>query len=224
MKPFNPPLKPLRNEEELLQRCHSIAGLSFAQLASSLQITIPTEPQKRKGFIGLAIELALGTTAGNQPVPDFCNLGIELKTIPLNEKGKPVESTFVTSIPLLTIHQQQWSTSQCFAKLRRVLWLPIEGSQSIPFEYRRIGCGFLWSPNAVEEGILANDWQELVSMLSTGQLEQVDAKIGQFLQVRPKAANAKSLCYGFDSEGSKIRTLPRGFYLRTRFTEQLFAL
>lgn len=215
------PQKHLNNEEELFERCILLESLNFAQLANRLQLTIPSERQKRKGWAGLAIELALGTTAGTQSLPDFCHLGIELKTLPLNSKGKPAESTFVTSIPLLTIHQQNWRSSQCFAKLKRVLWIPVEGDPGIPFAERRIGRGFLWSPNQQQEAILANDWYELSLMISTGKLEEINAALGQCLQVRPKAANAKSLCYGFDSEGNKVLTLPRGFYLRSRFTETL---
>ncbi|ARH00152.1 DNA mismatch repair endonuclease MutH [Legionella micdadei] len=211
----------LNNEEELLEQCRLIEGLSFAQLADFLQIAIPAEKHRRKGWAGTAIELALGTTAGTKSIPDFTELGIELKTLPLNDKGKPAESTFVTSIPLLTIHQQDWPTSQCYAKLKRVLWLPIEGDRRIPFEHRRIGRGFLWSPNQDEQTILSEDWHELVSMIGMGRLDEIHAGIGQYLQVRPKAANAKSLCYGFDSQGSKILTLPRGFYLRSRFTGQI---
>lgn len=213
--------KPLKDEAELLARCQLIEGLSFTQLASLLQILIPREQTRRKGWAGLAIELALGTTAGTKPIPDFTQLGVELKTVPLNAQGKPAESTFVTSIPLLTLHQQDWASSQCYAKLQRVLWLPLEGDKKIPFEQRRIGRGFLWSPSQTEEAILANDWHELSLMISTGQLDLINGRIGQYLQVRPKAANAKSLCYGFDSEGNKILTLPRGFYLRSLFTEQI---
>lgn len=211
----------LKNESELLQRCNTIAGLSFAQLADYLNIAIPAEQKRRKGWVGMAIEQALGTTAGNRPLPDFTQLGIELKTLPLNNKGRPAESTFVTSIALLTINQETWENSQCHAKLKRVLWLPIEGERSIPFEQRRIGQGFLWSPSREEETVLANDWQELTSMIITGRLEEINARHGDYLQVRPKAANGKSLCYGYDLEGNKILTLPRGFYLRASFTETL---
>ena len=49
-------------------------------------------------------------------------------------------------------------------------------------------------------------------------LAEIDASMGEYLQVRPKAANGKSLCYGFDEVGNKILTLPRGFYLRSSFT------
>lgn len=211
-------IKPLQTESELLARCQTIEGLSLAQLATTLGLSIPSHPSQRKGWAGQAIELALGTTAGNKSGPDFCSLGIELKTLPINHLGKPAESTFVTTIPLLTIHQQTWQTSQCFAKLKRVLWLPIEGDRAVPFPDRRVGRGILWSPSNGEEAVLAKDWDEFTLMISTGQLAEIDASMGDYLQVRPKAANAKSLCYGLDEDGNKVLTMPRGFYLRSSFT------
>jgi len=210
-----------RNEDELLARCKLIEGLTFAQLAALIHVVIPEQALKRKGWAGQAIEIALGATAGTKAEPDFNNLGIELKTIPLNAKGRPSESTFVTSIPLLTIHQQKWHASQCYQKLKRVLWIPIEGIKEIPFHHRRIGKATLWSPTSQDEAILQQDWLELSTMIGTGRLEEIDSTMGDYLQVRPKGANAKSLCYGFDAAGNKILTLPRGFYLRAGFTGKL---
>jgi DNA mismatch repair protein MutH len=214
-------LTPVNNEKELMERCQAIEGLSFAQLAMALNLSIPEHPLQRKGWAGQAIEMALGTTAGNKSLPDFAMLGIELKTLPINQLGTPAESTFVTTIPLLTLHQQTWQTSQCFAKLKRVLWLPIEGDKTIPFPHRRIGRGVLWSPSLAQEAILERDWSELTFMISAGMLAEINASMGEYLQVRPKAAHGKSLCYGFDETGSKILTLPRGFYLRASFTKTI---
>lgn len=210
-----------KSEAELIARCRDIEGLTFAQLAKYTRFNIPENPLQRKGWTGQAIELALGTTAGNQCAPDFHELGIELKTIPINQAGKPAESTFVTTIPLLTVHQQVWETSQCFSKLKRVLWIPLEGNKEIDFYNRRIGSGVIWSPNEEQANILKQDWSELTFMIGTGRLSEIDASMGEYLQVRPKAANAKSLCYGRDENGNVIQTLPRGFYLRSRFTQQL---
>ncbi len=214
-------ISPPKTEEELINRCMNIQGLSFTQLSISLDLPIPLNPVQRKGWVGMALELALGADANNKAAPDFQSLAVELKTLPLAKSGKPAESTFVTSIPLLTIHQQSWKTSQCYSKLQRVLWIPIEGDREIPFEQRRIGMGFLWSPNEHEEQILCSDWDYLTHQISSGNLECVDATVGVYLQVRPKAANGKSLCYGYDTEGSKVQTLPRGFYLRSKFTSQI---
>ena len=49
------------DENELLLRCQAIEGLSFLQLANQLQLCIPHDPNKRKGWIGQAIEIALGS-------------------------------------------------------------------------------------------------------------------------------------------------------------------
>jgi DNA mismatch repair protein MutH len=215
------PLSPLNNETELLERCKPIEGLSFAQLAKRYHLSIPQNPVQRKGWVGQAIEMALGTTAGTTAQPDFLELGIELKTIPLNHLGKPAESTHITSISLLTVHKETWLTSQCYSKLKRVLWLPVEGDKAIPFANRRIGQALLWSPSQNDMAILENDWNELTWLVTRGQLGDIHAGLGEYLQIRPKAASSKSLCYGFDEQGNKIQTLPRGFYLRSQFTDTI---
>lgn len=215
--------KPPKNEAELIQRCQCIEGLTFSQLSIAIGITIPNNAHQRKGWVGQAIEIALGATGSNRSEPDFIELGIELKTLPLSKSSIPSESTFIVTIPLLTIHQQTWSTSQCFAKLKRVLWIPIEGDVAIPYEQRRIGKALLWSPNPYQAQALEADWSFLTSQISLGYLDSIDASYGEYLQVRPKGANAKSLCYAYDSDGNKIKTLPRGFYLRAQFTSQIIA-
>jgi DNA mismatch repair protein MutH len=209
------------DEGALLKRCKAIEGWTFEQLATALNLKIPLDPLQRKGWIGQAAEWILGATAGTQALPDFFELGIELKTIPIHASGKPAESTFVTSISLLTLHQETWETSPCFAKLKRVLWLPIEGDSEIPFPFRRIGRAMLWSPTPEQEKILKEDWEELTGLMVTGRLSEIHAGLGRYLQVRPKAANGKALCFGFDEKGHKVKTLPRGFYLRSGFTANL---
>lgn len=208
----------LTSEDALLSKCRDLEGLSLAQLAHHLGWSIPRNPLQRKGWVGMALELALGTTAGVFPVPDFVELGIELKSIPINHLGKPAESTFVTSISLLTIHRETWGTSQCFSKLKRVLWVPVEADKRLEFSQRRIGRAQLWSPTHIQNKQLEEDWLELTSLIIQGKLEDIHAGLGMNLQIRPKASNGKSLCHGFDEHGNKILTLPRGFYLRSSFT------
>ncbi len=209
------------DEAALLQQASRLAGMTLAQLAMTLRLSIPQHTTQRKGWAGRAIEMALGAPSGNLARPDFDVLGIELKTIPMLAPGKPTQSTFITSIPLLTIHEQTWKTSTCYAKLKRVLWIPIEDCETIPFMHRRIGQGVLWSPSAAQETILENDWRLLTGMIATGRLAELDARLGEYLQVRPKGANAKSLCEALNDAGQKVMTLPRGFYLRRLFTAQV---
>ncbi|MCK5498576.1 MAG: DNA mismatch repair endonuclease MutH, partial [Gammaproteobacteria bacterium] len=163
---------------------------------------------------------SLGATASSLPEPDFQHIGVELKTLPLNKNGTPKESTYVCAINLTRI-ESQWEESLVKRKLSRVLWLPIEADPDIPLAARRIGSAILWSPDEEQEATLRRDWEELMDMIATGELEQITAHQGQYLQVRPKAANTKALRNGINDEGEEILTLPRGFYLRTSFTRQI---
>jgi DNA mismatch repair protein MutH len=99
-------------------------------------------------------------------------------------------------------------------KLQRVLWIPVEGSRTIPLAERRVGAPLLWSPNEEEERQLRMDWEELMDLIVLGQVERITARHGEVLQLRPKAANSKALTEAIGARGEPILTLPRGFYLK----------
>lgn len=214
---------PLVSDAMLLARCQQIAGLSFLQLAERVGLAVPSLPAQRKGFIGLCIERALGATAGSKPTPDFPELGIELKTIPVGKERKALESTFVCSISFEQIAKESFETSLCYKKLRRVLWLPIEGDTDIPYAERRLGLGFLWSMDVEEQRIVQQDWQELSDYIRYGEFDNISAHLGEYLQIRPKAANSQKHKNAINTEGESIRTLPLGFYLRPVFTNRILA-
>jgi len=65
------------------------------------------------------------------------------------------------------------------------------------------------------------DWQELTDMIVLGDVENITGRHGQVLQLRPKAANSKAKTQAFDRHGRPFETLPRGFYLKTSFTQIL---
>jgi len=190
-----------------------------SRTSSSKKLQYPSP--YHKGAIGQAFEKILGADAGNAPIPDFSNLNIELKTLPINTCGKPAESTFISSITLTDIAKETWKTSSVYRKLQRILWIPVESAASIPLVERRVGQPFLWTPDAQQENWLKSDWCELTNRIVLGQLETISAKDGYYLQIRPKAANGQSLSWGINEQGIKIKTLPRGFYLRARFTALL---
>lgn len=214
--PANP-----RSEQELLARAYAMAGFTLAQLAADANIAVPVDLRRDKGWVGQLIEWQLGASAGSKPEQDFPDLGIELKTIPIDPQGKPLETTFVCVAPLIGVSGQRWEESNVRNKLSRVLWIPVEGSRDIPIGERRIGMPLLWSPNEEEEMLLRQDWEELMDMIVLGEVEQISARHGQVLQLRPKAANNKALTRAIGRNGQPILTLPRGFYLKIGFTHGL---
>ena len=97
----------------------------------------------------MLLETALGTTAGSKAEQDFSHLGIELKTLPINAEGFPLETTFVSLAPLVQNSGVNWENSHVRHKLSKVLWIPIEGSRDIPLRERHIGQPILWQPSYV---------------------------------------------------------------------------
>lgn len=214
-------INPPQSENELNQRAQALAGLTLGEIAEQLAVVVPADLLKNKGWIGLLLEQALGASAGSRPEPDFPHLGIELKSLPINDKGKPLETTFVSVAPLTGLVGVTWQTSYVRKKLSRVLWVPVITNKALPLTERLVGTPFFWSPSEEEEQLLAMDWQELTDMIVLGQVEKIQGRHGQVLQLRPKAANNKAKTQAFDKNGKPFLTLPRGFYLKIPFTEML---
>lgn len=213
--------KPPESEAELMRRCRALAGRSLGQVAADADIALPTSRASDKGWAGQLIERYLGASAASQPEPDFLSLGIELKTIPVNRHGRAGESTFVCMAPLNAASGLRWHDCTVRRKLKRVLWVPLEADPEIPPRHSRVGNAFLWSPSPQQARVLEQDWRELMDVLSFGEFDQVNARQGEYLQVRPKAASAASLARATLADGNSGYTLPRGFYLRARFTNVL---
>ncbi|HHF7211050.1 TPA: DNA mismatch repair endonuclease MutH [Haemophilus influenzae] len=207
--------------EQLLSQAQSIAGLTFEELADELHIPVPPDLKRDKGWVGMLLERALGATAGSKAEQDFSHLGVELKTLPINAEGYPLETTFVSLAPLVQNSGVKWENSHVRHKLSCVLWMPIEGSRHIPLRERHIGAPILWKPTAEQERQLKQDWEELMDLIVLGKLEQITARIGEVMQLRPKGANSRAVTKGIGKNGEIIDTLPLGFYLRKEFTAQI---
>ena len=207
-----------QNLEQLLSQAQSIAGLTFGELADELHIPVPPDLKRDKGWVGMLLERALGATAGSKAEQDFSHLGVELKTLPINAEGYPLETTFVSLAPLVQNSGVKWENSHVRHKLSCVLWMPIEGSRHILLRERHIGAPILWKPTADQERQLKQDWEELMDLIVLGKLDQITARIGEVMQLRPKGANSRSITKGIGRNGEVIETLPLGFYLRKAFT------
>ncbi|URW94458.1 DNA mismatch repair endonuclease MutH [Pantoea agglomerans] len=214
---------PPEDEASLLARAQDLAGLTLETLAARAGMPMPADLKRDKGWVGMLLEWHLGASAGSKAEQDFAHLGIELKTIPIDAQGKPLETTFVCVAPLTGNSGVTWLTSHVRHKLARVLWIPVEGGREIPLRERRVGAPLLWSPDAEEDEMLRQDWEELMDMIVLGHVEQITARHGAWLQIRPKAANSKALTEGIGEQGQPIMTLPRGFYLKKSFTGPLLA-
>jgi len=211
------------DEAELLERAAGLAGRNLGELGAATGREVPPDLRRAKGWVGQLMESLLGATAASRAEPDFPQLGIELKTLPVDVRGKPLESTFVCTIELPEMSRAEWATSRLQKKLARVLWVPVEGTRSLAVAQRRVGTPFLWQPDVDEARLLRQDWEELSSLIARGRTSELTAHLGQVLQVRPKAARGASRRRTLDEEGALYHEQPKGFYLRATFTAALLA-
>ncbi len=209
-----------KSEAELIERAQQLAGFSVEQIASQIGWDVPDDLRHNKGWLGQLLEAALGATAQSRPEPDFQFIGVELKTLPV-VNGQVKESTYVCHIDLDSLASDTWQHSLVKKKLNRVCWVPVDANPTVKLAERMIGMPLLYSPTSEDLAVLKQDWQELTDQMTMGEVESVSAYQGQWLQVRPKAANSRARSLGINERGQRYMTLPRGFYLRTSFTQKL---
>lgn len=195
--------------------------MRLGELGRQLGAQVPEDLRRAKGWVGALVERALGAAAGSHPGPDFPDLGIELKTIPIDRAGKPLESTFVCTIELREIHAAEFLTSRLWGKLAQVLFVPVEGTRVVPVAERCLGAAFLWTPSVEERTVLEADWYALCLLIAQGRTGEITGHLGQALQVRPKAAKGSSRRRAFDEDGALYDEQPKGFYLRPSFTGEI---
>lgn len=210
-----------RDEAELLRRARALGGLRVGELARDLGVALPTDSRRAKGTVGVLLERALGATARSRSVPDFEALGIEMKTLPVDDAGAPVESTFVCVLPAREMLELAWEASPVRRKLAHVLWVLVDSARGRAVADRRIGAAFLWKLASDTEAMLRADWEAHRDRMARDGLDALDAHSGEHLQVRPKAAHGGVRALHVDEDGDCATVLPRGFYLRTHFTHRV---
>lgn len=219
---INCTIEPPKTKAELLERCQTLSGKTLDALACEAGLKSPSSLLHAKGWMGQLIEWYLGANNSNLPGPDLTHLSIEIKTIPINEKGEPRESTYVCTAPLhLNSREDNWFSSRVRDKLKSVLWVPILADADIPIKHRRVGTPLLWELPEDMEAILKKDWEELTEMLYLGKADKISARFGTYLHIRPKARNASVLQKIMNENGESVFITPKGFYLRTAFTKMI---
>ncbi|MBQ2381059.1 MAG: DNA mismatch repair endonuclease MutH [Succinivibrio sp.] len=212
---------PPESFEELIERLNRITGLSISEIAADLNVNLPISTTRGKGFTGELLEVVLGASAKNQSIPDFPELGLELKTLPIDQNFKPLESTFVCHAPLMNVRDLRFENSPLYAKIKRVLFILIDGTKGLEYSEKYIRGYFFYTPTENDLLTLKKDFDELYELIKTGEVESITARIGHIVQLRPKGADGTALTQAIGKDGQIIMTRPRGFYIRRSFTQEL---
>ena len=109
-----------KTEKELLNKAYGLTGVKILDFCSLFNKFFDKNFINSKGYIGKILEIYLGASGGNMPIPDFPNLDIELKTIPLSKRMYPKGNLKVCSTSMLpSINNYEWDSS--IVKLKIIL-------------------------------------------------------------------------------------------------------
>ncbi|MDZ4694284.1 MAG: MutH/Sau3AI family endonuclease [Deltaproteobacteria bacterium] len=211
--------------QRLLEHATALVGARLADIADGLGLPVPAGGLRSKGWSGQIIERELGTTEesghGSARGPDFPELGIELKTVPVDQDGSPLESTAVCMIDPVVIAGESWESSTVRKKLQRILFVALEVPEvkGVPsVGDRTVTQVCLWSPSREEVGRLQADFEHIVrDYFRVGRGAELTGHVGAVLQVRPKAQNNRDMRAAYNAVGQRVALGKMGFYLRPAF-------
>lgn len=211
------------SKEELTYRLKLIMGRSLGELAALAQVEVPHNIMGAKGFAGQIIEVFLGAHARNLSVPDFMELGIELKTISLSYDLSLKESTYICMADLKAQRFIPFYESSLYHKLKSLLFVLVLAPPELPLVQRPILGYFFYQPTKSELALIESDYNEFNELICSGQSAAITGSMGSVIQMRPKALNSKVTTLVRDERGNLIATTPKGYYLRADFMRSLVA-
>ena len=170
-------------EATVLRRLVSYSGRSLASIAGELGISIG----RAKSSAALLVRHAIGVTNDRVRIREFEQRGIEIKTVPVSEAGRPWEAMSFPKFNHMQVIHEEWEHSDLLSRLSRLLIVPlVRPARDTPKEESLWGIPFFWSPNYEQLRGIESEWRDYVSRIARGQSNQLPGySATRFIHVRP---------------------------------------
>ncbi len=149
---------------------------------------------------------------------DFDRFGIELKTVPMDGKGRPVESMSFPSFVHEELQYETWEDSDLLGRLNRLLIVPVRRSKGQDQADAVVLRAFFWSPPEAELVGISKEWERYRQLISTGMSRNLPkASETEFIHVRPKARDARDR----DPAPGGFDVVRKCFWLNADYVERI---
>lgn len=201
----------LRNVDTISHHLGAFVGVPFGSLAAELGVAGLDRPAtQRKSFAGDIAEAMLEVAKNSLPDPDLESIGAEIKTIPLDARSRPRENTKITALtPRLVASEGDFYTSHLYAKMRAILFLPIQKSDNDDPGSWYLRPPFLWLPSTDQLRVIRGEYDAYLEAIRAGRWEALSLRSGIYLGVNTS---------GERSAGMERQDKPYAWWLKKELT------
>jgi DNA mismatch repair endonuclease MutH len=180
----------MKTIEELRNRAEFLKGKFISELKPTLDV-------KDKGAIGKIIEeYGFGLKNNSEAQPDFHEVGVELKVVPLKTSGKGLsvkERTKICSINYNLIIDSNWETSNAKHKLDHILFVFYEYNKIVHLNSQIKDFYFFELKTQLAEPIIQLDWKRTKQMVVEGKAHELSESQNKILAASRSGAGGPSV-------------------------------
>ena len=209
-----------KTESELISRSDLLTGNKLIEIYKFFGMFFQKKHKSSDGYLGKIMEMYLGASAGNLPIPDFPDLGIELKILPLNRSMLPKKNIKICSTSFFPFKKNTlWEKSILRSKLKKILWIPFQSDTSIPFNKRKIYQPFIFKLKKYEK-VIKQDYENIMEFIFLGKVYKYSSSLGKYLILGNVSSNKKLTSF-FNLDGHLVKSNYIGFYLNKAFIKKM---
>jgi DNA mismatch repair protein MutH len=173
-------------EVETLARLRPHVGRAFDVLAAATG----RAGMGGKNAVATVTRALVGEPTGGR-TGEFARFGIEVKTVPVDAKGRIVEAMSFPAFHHEELIYETWESSDLLGRLNRLLIVPVHREKGATRAETRLGKPFFWSPSEAELAGIATEWERFRHLIEIGQARDLPKPSETtYIHVRPKALNA----------------------------------
>jgi DNA mismatch repair protein MutH len=211
------------NVETLLEKAESLKGVTISNLLKEKDF------DKGKGAIGNIIEReGFGIANNNDARPDFEELGIELKVLPLKKNAKGdysvKERTKVCSINYKELINENWEKSHARYKLDKILFIFYHYDKEDNYNSEILDY-LLFHLESSDEPLIKSDWERTKGLVEEGKAHLLSESQNLVLAASRSGAGKLEEKYWPDQPNQIFskKARQRAFSLKPSFTKVLWS-
>lgn len=223
-KPWRPQPHRYSGLEELDRHAATLAGATAQELAAAVGQEAYNASPKAPGKTGVGhlVEWYFGKPPNPSDEPDIPELGIEIKSIPLEVRGRgkkdlgPKEPTSLTMIDFRKLAAEDWPASSVHRKLAHILWVPYIHDFDDKRAHRFLA-PFRWRPDPEDLPQMERDYGIVREVVLAGRAETLSETLSVVLAARRKGVSDGTRKQPF----SAVPAPSRAWALKTSYTSTL---